>query len=254
MQKIKTYILFLIIAVISGCSGLKKASKTGTASEGFYFSLDSLSGNNLTGENFYIQKAELSVNTDFGRQKLATTVKFNYPDKYLVSLKIWTGMEVARAYITSDTVLINDRLNRVTYYGKPERLSAKFGIPVEILPVMLGDYVSGLALNDKTGLQCMNGGSDISSVVKGSRINYYIDCDKGKIVRAEREGNAGMIMNEIKFDKFISAGNNLTPSEIEIKDIKSGEVAGLKIDKIIKPWDGSVEFIPGTNYDLIELK
>jgi hypothetical protein len=163
-------------------------------------------------------------------------------------------MEIARAYITSDTVLVNDRLNRVTYYGKPEKLSAKFGVPVEILPVVLGDYVSGLSLNNNSRIKCTNGTSDISSVVKGSKVNYFIDCEKGKLVKAEREGNSGTIVNEIIFNKFITAGNFLTPSEIEVKDMKSGEVAGLKIDKIIKPWDGSVEFIPGANYDLIELK
>lgn len=254
MQKIKYYILLLLIFSISACSVLRKGGRANVHDEGIYVYPDSLSVNNLTRDNFYIQKAELSVNTDFGRQKLATTIKFNVPDKYLVSLKIWTGMEIARAYITSDTVLINDRLNRVTYYGKPEKLSAKFGVPFEILPVVLGDYVSGLSLNRTVRINCLNGSSDISSVVKGSKINYYIDCEKNKLIRAEREGNSGSVVNEIKYDNFITAGNKLTPSEIEIKDIKSGEVAGLKIDKIIKPWDGSVEFIPGTNYDLIELK
>lgn len=255
MQKISIYILVLLVVFISGCSGLRKVSGTkGSVGREVFFSLDSLSGNNLTDENFYIQKAELSVNTDFGRQKLATTIKFNYPDKYLVSIKIWTGMEVARAYITGDTVLINDRLNRITYYGKPEKISAKYGVPLEILPVVLGDYVSGITLNKNESITCQNGSSDISSVVKGSKINYYIDCEKGKILRAEREGNGGLVLNEIHFDKFITAGSKLTPSEIEVKDVKSGEVAGLKIEKILKPWDGEVEFIPGSNYDLIELK
>jgi hypothetical protein len=254
LQKINIYIFILLIVIISGCSGIRKISGNKVPETSTYFSLDSLSGHNLTAENFYIQKAELSVNTDFGRQKLATTIKFNYPDKYLVSLRIWTGMEVVRAYITGDTVLVNDRLNRVTYYGKPEKLAAKFGVPVEILPVVLGDYVSGLTLSKNDRINCTNGSSGISSVVKGSKVNYYIDCEKGKLVRAEREGNTGSVVNEISFGNFITAGNFLTPSEIEIKDMKSGEVAGLKIDKIIKPWDGSVEFIPGSNYDLIELK
>ena len=38
------------------------------------------------------------------------TIKYELPDKYLISIRSKAGIEAARIFITKDTVLINDRI------------------------------------------------------------------------------------------------------------------------------------------------
>ena len=69
-------------------------------------------------------------------------LKFEYPDKYLISIKSRTGIEGARIYISEDTILFNDRINKKMYYGSSLYLKRKYGLTTNFLPLIFGDIVS----------------------------------------------------------------------------------------------------------------
>ena len=91
-------------------------------------------------------------------------------------------------------------------------------------------------------------------VIKGRRMNYRVDCGRKKIISAENEGNLLASESEIAFSDFIETDGISVPSNIRVNHIRSGTVLTIKIDRIERPWAGSVELIPGGRYKMIELK
>ena len=250
MQKIG-YIFFLFV-FLAGCSVVKKKSISGNIVTERSVSnlLENIKKQNITNENFFVQKAEIEVISDDYKQKLLASIKFNFPDRYLISLRSKTGIEVARIFITEDTVLVNDRLNKILYFGKPENLKKKYNISNELLPIIFGDLITGKE-GSGDNLICTDNNADISYNLSGIKINYIVDCERMKIVSARQEISIKTNYTEIKYDNFIKAGYGLIPSKIHMDFNESGIT--VKIEKIESPWAGTIEFIPGSRYDLIEL-
>lgn len=253
MQKIINIIL--IFSLLTGCSASRKATRTDNVVFGKndIITKEAVLGNNLTSGNFYIRKAEISIQSEGLDQKFVATIRFTLPGEYLISLRSRTGIEAARIYVTNDTILANDRINRILYYGKPDVLSVRYGIPYEILPVLFGDYITGMVGGNETE-KCTDGNLIKNDFIKGLKLNYIIDCKRGKIIRAEREGGIGKLINEMEFSEFVKYGGIEVPSQIKITDSRSNSVIQIELDKIERPWDGTIEFIPGNSYDLIELR
>ena len=251
MQKI-TFIFYLFI-FITGCSVIKKRSVSDNKiSEVFQASnyLEEVEKQNITAQNIFIQRAEIEIVTGDRSQIFIANMKFVTPDKYLISLKSKAGIEAARIYITRDTVLVNDRINKKLYYGKPMNLSKKYGITYELLPIVLGDFIKG---NDKSieKVVCADDMADLDCSVSGMKISYKFDCKKMKVVAARQESGFNSDYAMIEFGTFIKAGNCLMPSMIKVNSNKSEII--VRIKKIESPWEGTIEFIPGSRYDLIEI-
>jgi hypothetical protein len=244
----------LVSCFLTGCAALKKGNRTLPVVAGKgrnEISVKDVLNNNLTRENFFIQKAEIEVKSDEINEKFLASIKFAVPDTYNISLRTRTGIEVARIFLTKDTILANDRLNRVVYYGKPDLLGRRYGINSDAIPVLFGDYIN---TSVDTIAKCSENQSDISGSIHGLRIHYVINCKVNKIEKSVQEGSIGKAANEIEYDDFTEIGNIVAPMLIEIKQINSKTGITIRMGKIERPWAGSVKFVPGSRYDLIELK
>jgi hypothetical protein len=246
--------ILTLIIIFSSCSVFRKAEKSsvgGISADKTAISTEMLKSQNLTGSSFFIPKAEVEISSDDLKEKFIASIKYVPPGSYLISLRSRTGIEAARIFATPDTLLINDRFNRKLYYGEPEYLGLKFGIPLEALPVIFGDYIAGM--NDVTG-NCIGGKMNIESELKGLKLEYTVDCKKGKIVNAFQEGSLGNAVNEIQYDDFDREGDIFIPSMVRIRNTKLNAELIIRFGKIERPWDGSIDFIPGNRYDLKELR
>lgn len=244
------------LLIIAGCSGVRRAGKSNNESRfesGKTVTFENIVKHNISNQNYFIEKANVEVFSGGAGMSFMATVKFVMPDEYLISLRMIAGIEAARIYINSDTVLINDRLNRVLYYGDPERLGVKYGITPELIPVIFGDFIS-----DETGKgnisECQNSKVFLDTFVKGAKLYYEVDCGKMKISGLQQEGSMNNSLSELKYSDFIRSGNVLTPSLIRFLHNSSGSSVDIKIDRILIPWDGKIEFIPGNRYEKIQLK
>ncbi len=252
MRKI-IYIFFLLTAIY-GCSGIRKAGKTGDKGKGNSQKIEftELKKQNLSNENFYIQKAVVEFNSGNIGMSFVTTIKYIVPDEYLISLRMRSGIEMARIYLNSDTIMANDRINRILYYGKPSFLSLKYGVPIELLPVIFGDFVSDNIVSPEV-INCKEGSSNINTYTKGIRLNYMINCENKKPVNLRQEGFSG-VTSQIEYEEFEKIKNTAFPSSINIMHNESGSTVNLKIEKVETQWDGIIEFVPGNRYERIELK
>lgn len=250
MRKI-AFILFIF--VLAACSSTRKLSRSGTGpGSRKEFSVEDVLERNITAGNFSIPKCEIGIKTDEMDEKFLAAIKYEFPGKYLITLKTGLGIELARIFVTSDTILANDRINRVLYFGKPSVLAYKYGIPFDIIPVIFGDLVINNEIK-KDKIPCTEDRNELDGVIEGRKISYDIDCRKMKISGLIAEGSGGRDNATVKYYDFIQSGNLVTPSRIEIANNGSANMITLRIDKIEK-WEGKIDFIPGNRYKRIELR
>ena len=207
---------------------------------------------NLTKRNFFIRKAEIEVITEDGSDSFLGSLKFEQPDRFLLSLRSKTGIEAARIFLSDDTVLINDRINRILYHGSPMALKRKYGISASLLPVVLGDFLMN-RISDPGSVTCINGRQDIVSIIDGVRILYTIDCNLMKAILAVPDNSMNTAGLEISYRDFFSEAQSVIPGRIEIVDLKKKSSVEIKILKFESPWIGTIEFIPGNNYEMQQL-
>jgi hypothetical protein len=204
---------------------------------------------NITNRNFFIQKAQIEIVSNSINETFLASVKFLYPDTFLISIRSKTGIEAGRIFCTEDTILINDRINRKLLFGKPGIAGRKFGIATENLPVVLGDLISGNSVVLYS--ECVSGNAALITAIHGNRINYVLDCERGKVVKAIQEGSFGNILTELSFERFIRKSDLFYPSVISI--VNADAKLNIRIERMEYPWNGDIEFINGKNYELIEL-
>lgn len=198
---------------------------------------------NVANTGFFITKAFLEITGEDETQKALCSVKHNGSGEYLITVRSRSGIEAGRMFINRDTLLINDRINRILYYGSPGRLSEKYGIAYYLIPLIFGDYISMDA--DSADLRCLNGVIRKRELVYGNPVNYIIDCRNNKVIEAIT-GSA----NELKlvFRSFKVDGGKKYPAKIEIEHVSRNIKLKIAIENIESDWDESIDFVPGSNY------
>jgi hypothetical protein len=249
------FILILAI-VIQGCSAVRnrKGVSANISNESINENvLERTIKQNVTQNGFYIQKAEIEINTSEGKEKVLGSIKFERPEKYLVSIKSRTGIEALRIFISDDTILVNDRINKKLYCGSPEYLRRKYGLVYDLLPLIIGDYIPDKGkIVEK--LDCRDGTVATGLLVKGIKINYLVDCKKAKLISATQENNLSKEEMKIQYDHFYRNDGLIFPEHIRIMNFVNNSSVDIKIVKFESQWKGSTEFIPGNKYEILELK
>jgi hypothetical protein len=208
---------------------------------------------NITNSGFFIEKAEIKVTDREGTKKMLASVKFLTPQKYLISLRGSGGIEAARIFISKDSALINDRINRITYFGGRKAVERKYGFNLDILPLLLGDFiVSEKILEIRT--ECRGGLINVTDNIQGLKVDYFINCKEQKAVLTRLEKSSGFKGWEFVFSDFTGKGNRLIPGKIIVNDISTGSVTEVRIMKFTVPWDGEIKFIAGNRYEKVMIK
>jgi hypothetical protein len=251
----KVIIIAFLILLISGCSvsRYKKQNKEGASLKSVTEnSNEVLINKNITKESFYIKKIEIVLESGNENEKFLGSLKFVKPDSFLLNIRTKTGLEAARVFFTKDTVLINDRFNKILYFGTKGDLKIKYGFNLDLFPIILGDFMSdnSYSLNE---INCKEN-RNITIYFKGERVKYSIDCKTAKAkeisILKEIESNS---LN-LKFEKFVKSNEISFGLKEEIYGL--GKIGSLNIiySKIERPWYGKIEFIPGRNYELVRIK
>jgi hypothetical protein len=253
LQKV-IYIIFIFI-LSTGCSVIRNGSKNNYKNPEQNLRdnlLEKVKGFNISRSSFYIQKADIEIANSLGKQNLTGTIKYLISGTYLISIKSKSGIEGARIFLSKDTILVNDRINRNIYYGSPKWIKEYYGLEYSILPVMLGDYMDDLSAVMSVE-KCLKGKVIVDYVINNKRIVYNIDCKLNKIVSAYFLNNENEGEIEILYDRFFKKGEILAPGIVQIRIIKKDINVKIRIRKIQFPWDGIIDFVPGRKYELIKL-
>lgn len=221
------------------------------------FSNDSLNERlekqNLGTRGFYISKAEITISTHNGIEKILGNVKYNSSGSFLLSLRAKTGIEIARIFVTKDTLLVNDRINKKLYCGSSIYLKSKYGIPFSAIPIIFGDYVTGEKEN-RNIKNCIEGRVILDENIEGIRVNYIVDCKTGKSLKASLNDNIRKEKIEIAYSKLRKNDFGFLPGFMQINDLLRELTVIINIKKIESPWNGIIEFIPGKEYETVLLQ
>jgi hypothetical protein len=251
----KISIILFVGILLSGCSVTRKSRNikySGSSLNGSENISRDLIVQNISSRSFYIQKAEVELINENIKQKFLASIKFEWPDKYLISLKTRTGIEGARIYVTKDSVFVNDRIHKKMYLGRAAYFKRKYGLNQSFLPLIFGDVLIEGKL-DSSRIRCLEDKLKFNCAFKGVRINYNLECTKGKTTLTVLETNYMKENISIRYDKFINIGGILIPKTVDINDLQMNTEIRIKLFKVEFPWSGNINFIPGKGYELIEL-
>lgn len=236
-------------AVIKRTTDLKTSEPARNAALGFY---DKVMMHNITRKNFYISKASIVFERNGNALSGFASIKYKAPDKYLISIRTFGGFEVIRAFLSGDTLLVNDRINRKLLYGKPEYLKMKFGIDPSMLPVIFGDFYYK-PISEAKGYDCKNGlTSSIFSLGKYNGL-FTVDCDREKVITTSVESAKGRSYLLLNFNDFSESGDVIYPKSISVEQKDEQIKISIDIKNIEYSWEGEIEFIPGAKYEKVEL-
>lgn len=248
-KKITTYFILLFF---SGCS-VFKIQDGGNAINKTYVDIEKIKKGNLTNNSFYIQRADIEIYSDGERRTFLASVKFNRPDTFLISIRSKSGIEAARVFLTNDTLLVNDRINKTLYYGSGDDLIFKYGFSGYFVPLLFGDFIFK-SENVNDSVNCNEGVLNIISNYKKNGIKYCIDCYSERILSVQ-------IVNEIETRPVIIEYLDSKKkdkidyySKVQLSNIKGFERILIKYEKIEVPYKGYTEFIPGKNYEWVRIK
>lgn len=246
--------MILIVLLFSGCSVLNKGeSDSYNITEGILSVnfLEKILKNNISNKGFFIEKAEIIYKNENGTDGFLASIKHEPPDKFLVSIRSKTGIEVTRVFLSHDTLLANDRINRKFYYGKPVALKKKYGITASALPVLFGDLLNVSKTENFKG-SCSKDDLTATVSIDGIKVLYLIDCDREKAIQAIM-GNSANDQIEMKFSDFKINNEGSYPKKIMIIDSVKNESIEIMIIRIKIPWNEKIEFIPGNKFERIQL-
>lgn len=247
-------LIILLLILNCGCTAKRIVSERspGSDEESIERIISAVRKNNLTLEDFFIEKANLLLTRDDKTTKILFSVKFIKPDKYLFSIRNTTGIEGARIYVTKDTVLINDRIEKRLLYGKPKDLEKISGLPYFIINIALGDLFFceniGIIKSERINNQVI-----LTQQCQGRLWNTVIDPKIGKVKSVIFSTGIKEETIAINYSKFGGKGNHM-PMVVELKDLARNINAKVKLERMQIPWSGEIEFLPGKGYNKEEIK
>lgn len=215
--------------------------------------LENLRKSNITNNSFFVQKVEVELVTEQERKSFLVSVKYCKPDSFLVSIRSKTGIEAARIFLSKDTLLINDRINRILYYGSANDMKRKFGFSNKLLPLLFGDFVlKNVSLNEIEN--CQENTFTINSNYEGFNIKYIIDCNSDRLKKLEVFNERDIKPVVIEFSETRKRGEIYFYSKIQIADFKEYNYLNINFKKIETPYNEFIEFIPGKNYEIVRIR
>jgi len=248
----RTALILFIIPFITGCAILKKETTEQAGEIKNSVSYEQIRALNITNNDFNIIKAEINIIIGNEREKMLGNIKYKEPETYLISIRNHTGIEGARILITSDSILVNDRINKKLYYGSTDYLNKKYGITIGLLPIITGDLI--IDDNDSTVMECIKNAANINTDIGGKKIHYKIDCGKTKVTSVNIEDEITGKKLKIEFKKFEKDESCQIAKKITIKSNEENERIEINIEKCELGLENDITFIPGKKYEKILLK
>jgi Domain of unknown function (DUF4292) len=250
---LQKYALIILSIILTGCSLTKRSIQTESDKNIIDNEIISqIKDLNVTKNDFVIQKAEIEIKSEAGKEKIVGNMKFRKPGTYLLSIRGQAGIEAARILITADTILINDRINKKLYHGSPGYLLEKYGFKINMLPIIFGDFVADIYKNDT--IKCVNNQAYVSSKDEDKEISYVINCARKKVYEIRLYDPVSGNMVRLKFEKFGKNTETNFARTIKIEDTSNNTTITISIEKIELGGESMINFIPGKNYEDIVLK
>lgn len=204
--------------------------------------------NNVLNEAVAINKITINYREGGEKRKFRANMKYNGNDSILLSIRTFAGIEAARVLIERDTIRINDKINKIYYLGKTDRIGRRYGIDFELIKILFGDI--GELRGMKRKVKCEEGIAKLKEEEEGKAVEYTIDCNIKKLKAVE--GTLGFegrriigVFNEYKYENGV-----LYPASVEWKLEEEGILLNIGINNVKRPERSNLIFRVDDDYEV----
>ncbi len=254
MHKVIIYSISVFF-LLAGCSTTAKLTDSRNIADvpkRDFYTYGDIEAAGLAGTGFFVRKANVEIQTEGTSEKLSLILRRNQEEEYLASVRSRTGIEGARVLLTRDTLVVNDRINRMLICGRPESLYRLYGFNSWMLPLVLGDVLAGDSSAAK--IACKDNAVELKIRRGKNLISYLIDCKDYRTERTVVSDLYGPGEIKVEFGRFRQYGAFSFPEDITLSDKAGRYVVSVSFEDVEIPWKGDIVFIPGEKFERIELK
>jgi hypothetical protein len=170
--------------------------------------------------NTFTAKAKAKLDMDGSSNDVTLNIRINRDKKIWVSVTAIAGIEVARAVITPDSVLLINRLQSV-YIREPFSYIHSFtGNQVNyktLESLLMGNAIPEL-LNENSVLQTDNGNTTLTGNLQELVYKLILGPDM-KVTQTNLDNQSAAQSLQVTNNTFIQAANKVIPSQIDIASL-----------------------------------
>lgn len=206
-----------------------------------------LAANNISGDGVFVRRGRLESFIDGDRNRFTFNIRVSVDGKWLVSVRSFASIEVARIYADKDGVTILDRLGRTATIRSWNSLNREFGLSYEVLPMILGDVPYSRAMVRRR-LDC---GAEEPLDIGWANLVMTTDCDVFKASSMVIKENS--FGNEVRIDGSgfrKTAEGKSYPTIIEVTERRESFNLKITLEDVETRWNGAVDFAIPAGYKI----
>jgi hypothetical protein len=170
--------------------------------------------------NTFSGKAKAKLDISGSSNDVTLNIRIRRDQKIWVSVTAIAGIEVARAQITPDSIMVINRLQAV-YLRQPFAYVTQFAgeqVNYKTLEALLVGNIIPELLSENTGIQSANGTLTLTGDLRGLMYKLIIGPDMKASQTSLNEPNAGQSLQVVN-SAFIPVGSVTVPSQIDMSSI-----------------------------------
>lgn len=193
--------------------------------------------------NTFSAKAKTKLNIGGSTNDVTLNIRINRGQKIWISITAIAGIEVARALITPDSLIVMNRLQSV-YVKKPFSYIYTFAgdqINYKTLESLLVGNAIPELLNDDASLQSDTSQTVLSGNLRGLLYKLLVGPDmKVKQTNLNNEGLGQSL--QVTNNTFIQAGNHVVPSQIDMDSVVKDKKIEVNLHYIKQDFDQPLDY------------
>jgi hypothetical protein len=193
--------------------------------------------------NTFSGKARTKLDIDGNSNDVTLNIRINRGQKIWVSITAIAGIEVARALITPDSIMLMNRLQSV-YFKKPFSYIYTFtGDQINyrtLESLLVGNAIPEL-LNKDAALQTDSVKTTITGNLQGLLYKLLIRPDT-KVTQTNLNDLGGGQSLQVTNNSFIQAGNRVLPSQIDMASIVKDKKIQVNLHYVKVEFDQPLEY------------
>lgn len=231
----------IVMMIAASCGVSRRAAEAGrkVGGEPGFFMYGNISENNISGDGIFVRRGRVESYIGGERDRFTINVRITADGKWLVSVRSFAAIEVARIYADKSGVTILDRLGRTATVRNWSALGKEFGLSYEMLPLIIGDVPENRSLARRR-IDCS---SEVPVDIPWGNLLLKADCGSQKAASmVVREHSYG---NEIRIESFnfkTLANGKSYPNNIEVTEKRGLFQMKITLEDVESSWNGSVDF------------
>jgi hypothetical protein len=193
--------------------------------------------------NSFAAKAKTNLDINGNSNDVTLNIRIDKGKKIWVSITAILGVEVARAVITPDSILMINRLDGV-YLKKPfsyvYTYASKQVNYKTLESLLVGNAVSEL-LNEKSDITSANGNTTLSGNLDDLVYKLVIGADN-RVTQTNLDNQAQAQSLQVANNTFIQATNRILPSQIDIASVVKDKKIHVNLHYTKVDFDQKLEY------------